>query len=391
VITINLRVAEKIIKSCLLIALASCVPQGQLLVTGTQDSGPLPQGDSQAIQEDAVSAPGDAQAEDATTTPDAGFLDSSTMLDAGKDPCPDGMVCVESFPFIHSFSTSSQNSSLDQYACAPNTNESGPEVIYRLQLHTAGFLSAAVYDGDNVDVDVHILSSLSASDCLDRGHHHARADVEPGVYYVIVDSFANSTRDFAGDYEVRIGFTNPSNGPCDMEAGVMERVRDNGDHLAMPATGPIVMEAHLVTQSEPEPYPSTSTDELEDHYALSQSETGFVMYRQQNWAPLEGGNFYGAGISSPALFPVLHEHWYVNMYWTRSSRPTRGTRMILKQPNSNRAVVVAAGYETGPGNLAHIGGTPEETHFYLHSGHRTELTLGIATDQTLPFGPRHCR
>ena len=41
------------------------------------------------------------------------------------------------------------------------------------------------------------------------------------------------------------------------------------------------------------------------------------------------------------------------------------------------AVVVAAGYETGPGNLSHVGGTPEETHFYLGTGHLDEMTLGI--------------
>ena len=159
----------------------------------------------------------------------------------------------------------------------------------------------------------------------------------------------------------------------------------------MPATGPMVMEAHLVTQAEPAPYPNTSTDQLAEHYTLSQNETDFIMYRSQVWAPLEGGNFYGAGISSPTLFPVLHEHWYVNMYWTSSSRPDRGTRMILKDPSSSRSVVVAAGYETGPGNLANIGGTTEETHFYLGTQHHSELTLGIATDQSIPIGPRSCQ
>ena len=38
-------------------------------------------------------------------------------------------------------------------------------------------------------------------------------------------------------------------------------------------TGPIVMEAHLVTQEEPAPYPASSTDELDAHYTLSQQKT----------------------------------------------------------------------------------------------------------------------
>jgi hypothetical protein len=152
----------------------------------------------------------------------------------------------------------------------------------------------------------------------------------------------------------------------------------------------MVLEAHLVTQEEPAPYPSTSTEELEAHYLLSQERTGFVMFRSQKWAPLEGGSFYGAGIGRPSLLPVLDEAWYVNMYWTSESRPARGTRMILRLPDSNRAVVVAAGHETGPGNLANIGGTPEETHYYLGTQHKSVLSLGIAADQSLPFGPRDC-
>ena len=80
------------------------------------------------------------------------------------------------------------------------------------------------------------------------------------------------------------------------------------------------------------------------------------------------------------------------MYWTASARPPKGTRMILqRQDDPSRAVVVAAGYETGPGDLSHVGGTPEETHYYLGTQHLDVMKLGIATDQTLPLGPRKCK
>ena len=64
--------------------------------------------------------------------------------------------------------------------------------------------------------------------------------------------------------------------------------------------------------------------------------------------------------------------------------------MIVRLPGSSRAVVVAAGYETGPGDLSRVGGTPEETHFYMGTSHLGVMQLGIATDQTLPYGPRVC-
>ena len=313
-------------------------------------------------------------------------------FDALPSTCPADVVCVDAFPFTHSSSTlDAPFAALGAYSCDMETDESGPERVYRVTVPAAGFLSAAVYDGAGVDVDVHILASWDAGACLARGHHDASADVEAGTYYVIVDTWVDTNGlEQAGDYRVDIGFTEPSTGPCDMQAGIMERVGDAGDHLVMPATGPVVLEAHLVTEEEPEPYPSTAIEELAEHYALSQARTGFVMYRDQPWAPLEGGSFYGAGISSPTQFPVLHEAWYINMYWTSESRPERGTRMILRLPGADRAVVVAAGYETGPGDLSRVGGTPEEPHFYLGTGHLSEMTLGIAADQELPLGPRWC-
>jgi hypothetical protein len=307
--------------------------------------------------------------------------------------CPAGLTCVSAFPFHDEDDTSLlSNATLDAYSCAVNTNESGAEKVYRVTVPIDGFLSAAVHDADGIDVDVHILSALDANSCLSRGDRDASADVTAGDFFVVVDTFVNSSgTELAGPFALDIGFIAPSIGPCDLEVGTMSRIGDGGNALIMPATGPIVLEAHLVTQDEPAPFPASFTDELDAHYALSQEETGLVMFRDQTWAPLEGGGFFGAGIGDPADFPVFDEGWYVNMMWASSARPDKGARMILRDPNGgSRAVVVAAGYETGPGNLSHIGGTPEETHFYMGTTHLDTMTLGIAIDQSLPLGPRVC-
>lgn len=310
----------------------------------------------------------------------------------GGAPCPPGLRCVTSFPFTDTADTSlSTQGQLDRYACAPGTDESGSEIVYRVTVPAPGFLSAAVYAAPGVDVDVHLLSALDAAACVARGDLHARADVAAGTWYVAVDTYVSAGVPRAGAYRVDIGFVQPSQGACLMRSGLMPRVNDDGNSLPMPATGKMAVEAHLVTQEEPPPYPSTAWERIEAHGALSQSRTGFVMHRRQPWAPLEGGTFYGAGIGSPTLFPVLDEGWYVNMYWRSTSRPARGTRMIARSADGGtRAVVVAAGYETGPGDLGFVGGTPEETHFYLGTGHGGLMTLGIADDQTLPLGPRAC-
>ncbi len=327
-----------------------------------------------------------------------GSSSSSSSGGGGGGPCPEGVTCVSSFPFSEERDTSLEGSeALSAYApCAPDTDEGGPEIVYRVTAPTDGFLSVAAYDAAGVDIDVHILTDFdpaapSSTTCVARGDKQASADVPAGNVWIVADTYVSGGEPQTGPFRIDIGFISPSEGDCGMQVGEMQRVGDGGDALAMPATGPIVMEAHLVTQDEPAPFPTTNTEELEEHYALSQAETGLVMFREQVWAPLEGGSFYGAGIGDPADFPVEHEGWYVNMYWTPASRPPKGTRMILRHPEDpTRAVVVAAGYETGPGDLSSVGGTPEETHFYLGTSHGSTLTLGIAEDPSLPLGPRRC-
>jgi hypothetical protein len=309
-----------------------------------------------------------------------------------------GVVCVDSLPFHYEGDTVKDGvEGVGSYACNPSKNEGGPEIAFRVRVPDGGgFLSAAAYDASGVDIDVHLLSAFdpaapSGAGCVDRGDRHARADVTAGYVWVVADSFVSGGMPQAGAFEIDIGLMVPSRGPCTMQVGEMARIGDNGKHLPMPATGPIVMEAHLVTQAEPPPYPTTSTEHLAEHHQLSQKTTGLVMYRSQVWAPLEGGSFYGAGIGSPTVFPAIDEGWYVNMMWTSAARPAKSTRMILRDPNDGtRAVVVSAGYETGPGNLAHIAGTPEETHFYMGTTHLSPMKIGIASDQSLPLGPRVC-
>ena len=369
-------------------------------LAGALGSGAVSCSDSTPITLDGAGGSGGAAA--VATTGSASKASSaatgSTSAAGGGGPCPDDVTCVASFPFHDERDTAAEGvSHIDSYDCAPDVGEHGKEIVYRLTLPSDGYLSAAVYDGDGVDIDLQILTSFdpthpAGTSCVTRGDLAAAADVAAGTVWVIADSWSDSGGTaYPGAYSVDIGFIPVASGPCDMETGEMARVGDGGNHLAMPATGPVAKEAHLVTQAEPPPFPATATDELAAHYALSQQATNLVMHRGELWAPLEGGSFYGAGIGDPADVPVLDEGWYVNMYWTPASRPARGTKMILRVPGEPRAVVVAAGYETGPGDLSSVAGTPEETHYYLGTDHGSTLQVGIASDQSLPLGPRHCQ
>jgi len=314
--------------------------------------------------------------------------------DATEPPCPDGLICIEESPYYDTNTSVGAASSWDSYGCAPSTDESGPEVVYRVELAQRSFVSAVVRDmAGDVDIDVHILGSLDPDDCIDRGHWQASATLSSGTYYIVADTWVGGDAvDHSGAYTLAVTTWPLPLVDCSMETGgSIDRIGDGGNALAMPATGPIVLEAHLVTVDDgygtegAGPWPSSITEGIPDHYVTSEAATGYVMRRTQTWAPQENSN-YGQAAHYSKL-PTLDESWYVNMMW--SSRPAAGTRMILTD-GSGHAVVVSAGFETGPGNLAHIGGTTEEVHHFFGTGHLDELTLGFALESALPLGPVEC-
>jgi len=126
-----------------------------------------------------------------------------------EDECPPGIICVDSFPWSGSDDTSTGPSNFDSYACAPSTDESGPEVVYRVTLSEEGFLALHL-DGmpTGVDIDVHLLRSLDPDDCIDRGHWDAGALLPAGTYYVVADSWVDSSGvEKDGAYTLTMGHT----------------------------------------------------------------------------------------------------------------------------------------------------------------------------------------
>ena len=323
---------------------------------------------------------------------DGGVSDGGVSDGGGSDggvACPRGLVCIDAFPFHDERDTTfATERSLQRYSCAPNTDESGPEWIYRVAIQETGILSVRVRDGAFTDIDIHLLTALREDACLVRNDEAFSHVVEAGTYYVVADSWVDGMGAVhLGPYTLDVTFTPLREIACDLRTEPLPRVQ--GDVLTMPATGAVVLEAHLVTTAERVDggWPNSANDGLVAHYALSETATGYVMRRDQVWAPFgEGGSQWGQG--SAAKPPLVPEAWYVNMYWR--TRPPAGRRMIIRQPQGRLAVVAAAGYETGPGSPTAIGGATEEIHDFLGTQHRDTLTLGFAVDDTLPYGPVRC-
>ncbi|MEQ1504516.1 MAG: hypothetical protein ABMB14_19920 [Myxococcota bacterium] len=347
-------------------------------------------------------APAPTSSTPAPTSPAPSTTTTDCPLGPGSacDPFP-----VDPLPYVDARDTRDAPSSLiDAYACAPDTDEHGPEWWYVVTVPTAGLLSASIDEvaGDGVDIDVHLLASPDPDDCLARDHVGVSEAVEAGTYWLVLDTFVDADGVAqAGPYTLSVSFR--ETGDCDTVPTDVEMYWSScagsvpdcftsgaGVFLATPTVGPVVLEAHLVTDADGfgGGWPSSFTDGIGDHYAASEAASGYAMNRDQPWAPAgEGGSEYGQSAYGAPL-PVEDEAWYLNMYWR--DRPAPGTRLIVRNPANGRAVVAAGGYETGPGSNTAIAGVSEEVHDALGTGHLDDLEIGFAADPTLPLGPIAC-
>lgn len=125
-------------------------------------------------------------------------------------------IKVNQFPFVHSGNTASSLSDMFD-ACGANDakTETGPEVIYELNITKPGTLTVHVQDDAGVDIDVHVYSEFNTYDCIARHD----TDIElPGMacgtWYVVADTWANSGgTEFPGPYTITIDFQ-PTGSSC---------------------------------------------------------------------------------------------------------------------------------------------------------------------------------
>jgi hypothetical protein len=124
--------------------------------------------------------------------------------------CPEGVTCIDDagVAFTEVNTTERGRAVFDSYSCAPDTDESGHEMVYRIDVETEGLLVASVEGlAAGVDVDIHILDKLQPGSCIDRGDQHAATLAEPGRYWVVVDSYSDGNDAFGGRYQLSIALT----------------------------------------------------------------------------------------------------------------------------------------------------------------------------------------
>ena len=311
---------------------------------------------------------------------------------ACKSNCVGGIcpIVVTDFSKTISGNTSGSKNNITTYTGCGDQNESGPENYYEFRLNEPGYIFVATTEPSGGDVDVHLLTSLNAASCLARNDKMLMHRINSaGTYYVSVDTFGKSSN--AGAYNLKITFIGDSS-KCAMTATTEKRVSSCGN-LGLPRIGQVVQEAHLVTDWDQSQHgsswwPSSFTDGLAAHKAHSAEWTGLNV--GNDWCPSgEGGCKYGQGCTGKAV-PWKAEAWYINMYWSGSGRPAKGERYLVLNPYTGKAVVTAAGYESGPGDCSMMGGAVYEIHSYLGTKHKSSLSFGHLKNQSYEYGPIAC-
>jgi lysophospholipase L1-like esterase len=144
-------------------------------------------------------------------------LEPAQTLLAG-DGSPQAPFEIPSIPFTHAADTSaSPHSDLDLYTgCDSDSDESGPEYLYRLEVTEPTRMRAIVLDLEGVDIDIHLLDdTASEGGCLMRDHHLVETTLDPGTYHLALDSWVDDTDVLSGGYMLVVTTCHPDDTECD--------------------------------------------------------------------------------------------------------------------------------------------------------------------------------
>ncbi|MBU1220407.1 thrombospondin type 3 repeat-containing protein [Myxococcota bacterium] len=96
---------------------------------------------------------------------------------------------------------------IDDYP--PSTvDESGPEYIYMFTLPRKMTVRASIAspEPDGVDIDIHLLSSVNPVNLIERANLAVTETLEPGTYYLSLDTYVSSGSPMAGNYNLTVSF-----------------------------------------------------------------------------------------------------------------------------------------------------------------------------------------
>lgn len=100
---------------------------------------------------------------------------------------------------VYSNDTRTGANNVSRYGCRSAWDESGPEVVYRIELDQSQPLSATLLAADT-DLDLFLLRYAYPDSCIAAGDNALSAEAEAGAYFLVVDGFQGT----AGSFTLRL-------------------------------------------------------------------------------------------------------------------------------------------------------------------------------------------
>ncbi len=124
---------------------------------------------------------------------------------------------IDGLPFTDVRNTATDGATIvDEYPGCDDSDESGPEVWYRLVLDRTTRIRAAVLDTDGVDIDVQLVDETATGDgCLARGHHFVETTLDPGTYHFALDTWVSDGTPLAGEFRFVLVECDADDESCD--------------------------------------------------------------------------------------------------------------------------------------------------------------------------------
>ena len=126
---------------------------------------------------------------------------------------------ITAFPYTdHRWTAGAASDVIDAYDCAPDIDESGPEMLYYFSVSSEGSLHATVSDDSDIDIDLHVMTATDGTGCLARDDSEVELTLPPGEYWLSLDTYVGS-REFPGPYLLSATFSGelgpvPDGGDC---------------------------------------------------------------------------------------------------------------------------------------------------------------------------------
>lgn len=100
---------------------------------------------------------------------------------------------------VYTGDTFSAANNVSAYSCRPYWDESGPEVVYRLELESSQPVTVTLLNA-SADLDLFLLRFAFPNSCLAAGDNYLPYAGQPGVYFLSVDGYKAA----AGSYAFRV-------------------------------------------------------------------------------------------------------------------------------------------------------------------------------------------